>query len=702
MPNTDTSPNRLIHEPSPYLQQHAHNPVDWYPWGDEAFEKARAEGKPIFLSIGYSTCHWCHVMERESFENPETAALMNELYVNIKVDREERPDVDAVYMAACQVLSGQGGWPLSAWLTPELKPYYVGTYFPPAPMHGRPSFSDALQQLRTAWDNEKERVDQSADNILNAVRNGLTVTDRGIRPEQGTDGKISEGSSVIGTAADLCFERLSGSYDEENGGFGTQPKFPRPAVLDFLLAYDPGDRSSRALTMVANTLRKISSSGTYDQLGGGFCRYSVDAQWKVPHFEKMLYDQGQLLSTLAASYLRTGDDMLAKTIRQTIEYLNQDLRHNDGAYFSAEDADSEGVEGKFYAWSLDELTSVIDDDVTLSLFTERYGITPGGNFEHGTNVLHISATPEQLAERHDLDIADVGTRLRRAEQALFEARKKRVRPHRDEKILTGWNGLVISGLAEAGMALNEQSYIRNAAEAAEFVTSNITKEGRLQRRWKDGDINIDAFLDDYAFLIQGLLDLYEATFDDRWLQKADALTREAITTFEDREGGGFYQSAASDDGVLIRTKGEHDGAEPSGNSVMALNLLRLGRLFDDTEYIDKADRTIRLFLNRVADYPDVMPLMLKAALLMERPPVQVVIVGSAGDTEEFESLAARARQRFADGVSIAGLPNGDGGDWLRKRMPLISEMKAGDKRAVAYICRNNTCEAPVTELPDSI
>lgn len=698
MSNRQQTPNHLIGERSPYLQQHAYNPVEWYPWGEEAFERARSEGRPIFLSIGYSTCHWCHVMERESFENPETAALMNQLFVNIKVDREERPDVDHVYMAAAQALSGQGGWPLSAWLTPDLKPYFVGTYFPPRSMYGRPSFGEALKQLHGAWVNERERVERSAEAIFDAVRRGAELSDAETEPPTIVPAPNEDGGDT--ELARLTFERIAKAYDPVHGGFGSRPKFPRPVVPDFLLRYYSLTANRQGLEMALHTLRKMASGGMYDQLGGGFARYSVDEEWRVPHFEKMLYDQGQLLALYADAYRITGEESFAATIRGTIAYLERTMLHEGGAFYSAEDADSEGEEGKFYVWSEAELRELLPDETTFELFSRYYGITGEGNFEHGTNVLHTSESMGEIARLLNIAEDDAATRLAAARQTLFEAREKRIRPHRDEKILTAWNGLLVSGLARASTALNEPHFAALAARAADFVRTTMVRETTLYRRWKDGEIKVKGHLDDYAFFAAGLIDLYEATFDAAYLEAADRLTGEAIKRFADETGGGFFQTDGSDPNVLLRTKGDYDGAEPSGNSVMAMNLIRLGHLFDDEDYLRRAQRTVRLFTGSIASYPDVMPLMVSAATLLASPARQIVIAAAAQDSDGYERLARQARTAYSPGTALALIPAEGPTRWMTERMPIISAMKPMEEKSVAYVCENFICRAPVTTLAE--
>jgi len=682
--NSERRPNRLVDERSPYLQQHAYNPVEWYPWGEEAFEKARSEEKPIFLSIGYSTCHWCHVMERESFEDEETARLMNDLFVNIKVDREERPDVDNMYMTAAQAISGSGGWPLSAWLTPDLKPFYVGTYFPPQPRYGRPSFRDALLSLHHAWINEREKVFRSAKAIMRAVQKNAVMVAKEER--DGDDATVVE----------LCREQLEQNYDPRHGGFSGAPKFPRPSIFEFLLRHYHARGNQRSLEMVLYTLHRMAAGGMYDQLGGGFARYSVDTEWRVPHFEKMLYDQGQLLAVYADAYRITRDTALAMVIRQTVGYLERDLMHPDGAFYSAEDADSEGEEGTFYVWSLAELRDLLSPR-EFEAVRSYYGSTDEGNFEHGKNVLHTSATIEQVAQRLGIGSGEVEKLLESARRILFEARSARIRPHRDEKILTSWNGLMIGGLARSAAALGEPHYTMLATRAADYLMATMNVQGRLMHRLKDGDVRFDGYLEDYAYLAAGLLDLYEATFEVRYLREADRLVREAGRLFWDEEGGGYFMTSGDDASVLIRSKGDHDGAEPAGNSVMAMNLLRLGQLFHDDEFLARADRTIDLFLGRIEEHPIVMPLMAAAALARMQPPRQIVIAASE-DRDDTMHLVRQAQAAYHPDTALLMVAADGPDEWLAARVETLMGMSPVNGRAAAYVCEGLACHPPVTDL----
>jgi uncharacterized protein YyaL (SSP411 family) len=627
-------------------------------------------------------------MERESFENEETARLMNELFVNIKVDREERPDVDNVYMTAAQAISGSGGWPLSAWLTPDLRPFYVGTYFPPRPMYGRPSFQDALRSLHDAWVNEREKVFRSAKAILRAVEKSSVIEDAGI------DAAAAAEEGII----DRCMAQLVASYDPRHGGFSTSPKFPRPSIFEFLLRYHVERKNDQALEMVLHTMRKMAAGGMYDQLGGGFARYSVDAEWRVPHFEKMLYDQGQLLAVYADAYRITRDEELARVMRQTVDYLRRDLTDGQGTFYSAEDADSEGEEGTFYVWTLAELAGALEE-AELDAVRHYFGITEEGNFEHGKNVLHTSATLEQVALRISRSTEEVVALLDSARGKLFAIRQKRVRPHRDEKILASWNGLMLSGLARAAAALDDRAMADMARRAADHLLSSMVIDGRLMHRMKDGEVKFDGYLDDYAFLAHGLLDLYETTLDVRYLKEADHLTRKACDLFWDEDGGGFFMTSGDDPNVLVRAKNDHDGAEPSGNSTMVFNLLRLGHLLDDHDLLAKGERTLRLFASRVAEYPIMMPLMAAAAVAWSHPPRQAVIVGSDDDAATMR-LTAQVHARYMPDTAILFRPAGGADTWLAERAPLLEGMSTVEGRPALYLCENFVCHRPVTDLSD--
>jgi len=598
--------NRLAREKSPYLLQHAHNPVDWHAWGDEAFEAARREDKPIFLSVGYSTCHWCHVMAEESFEDPATAEILNRHFVAVKVDREERPDVDRVYMTFVQAATGSGGWPMSVWLTPELKPFYGGTYFPPEERHGRPAFRDLLEWIAQAWRTDRARILASSEALLDQIRQALRT-----RPAPFDAGLLE--------SAFFAFRR---GFDPVHGGFGGAPKFPRPAVHNFLLRYWERTGNQEALAMVLTTLQAMARGGVHDHLGGGFHRYAVDERWRVPHFEKMLYDQAQLAVSYLEAFQATGEDFYAAVARRTLDYVLRDLTHPEGGFFSAEDADSAPDpahpeihrEGAFYLWTRSEIEQLLGP--AAEWFCRRYGVEPGGNVADdpqgeftGRNILF---------EAHSLEETAVQSA---AVAKLREARETRPRPHRDDKILTAWNALMISALARAALPLKEPRYLTAARRATDFLCSRCLEERdgalTLWRRYRDEEAAIPGFLEDYAFFVQALLDLHEADPGPRDLDLAVCLTARQRELFEDREEGGFFSAPAEDAGLVLRLKDDHDGAEPAGNSIAVLNLLRLAQKTGREEFRESADRAFQAFSGRCAAAPEVLPQMLVARLRWE-------------------------------------------------------------------------------------
>jgi uncharacterized protein YyaL (SSP411 family) len=624
--------NRLIHEKSPYLLQHAHNPVDWYPWGAEAFEKARKENRPIFLSIGYSTCHWCHIMEHESFENDDVAGVMNEHFVCIKVDREERPDLDKIYMSATQATTGRGGWPMSVWLTPDLKPFYCGTYFPAG------NFVALLNRIHEVWEANHAGILDQANKLTDALSQYTTVT--------GGGGKLDA------TLMKLCLEQLRASYDAEHGGFGSAPKFPRPVVLNFLFRAGGNE-------MALLTLRKMGEGGMFDQLGGGFHRYSVDQRWLVSHFEKMLYDQAQLVSSYVDAYQITHDQFYADIARRTCDYVLRDMTSPEGGFYSAEDADSEGVEGKFYVWTRAEIEKILGD--RAEAFRRAYDVDSAGNWEHGNNILH--GTGDFAEER----------------AKLLAVRSKRIRPHRDEKIITAWNGLMISALARAAQALDEPRYLAAAQKAARYVR----RDGKLTRSG-----NVPAVVDDCAFLGNGLLDLYETDFDPGWLTKAIELTDTMLKKFYDPKDGGFFMTGGDDPSVIIRAKEEYDGAEPSGNSIATLLLLRLAQFTDRQDYRQAAEKTLALFGSRMRSAPHIMPQMLCALDFYLAKPKQIIIAGKPD-----AAMLKAVREKFLPNKIVALAD-----DRLVKLMPYTKEMKPVDGKATAYVCVNYACKIPTTDV----
>ena len=692
--------NRLSHEKSPYLLQHAHNPVDWYAWGPEAFEKARKEDKPIFLSIGYSTCHWCHVMERESFENEETAAILNKYFVAIKVDREERPDVDRVYMSYVQATTGGGGWPMSVWLTPELKPFVGGTYFPPENRYGRAGFPVMLERIAEAWRDDREKIVESSHAVVEQLQQAADV-----KPSGGLDASALESGY-------LQFRR---SFDSKLGGFGAAPKFPRPVASNFLLRYSArahqGTQHDEARDMVLATLRAMAKGGMNDQLGGGFHRYSVDERWFVPHFEKMLYDQAQLAISYLEAYQITHDSLFANVARRIFDYVLRDMTDKDGGFYSAEDADSvidpakpdvKG-EGAFYVWSREEIEHIVGEPAA-AWFAYRYGVEPHGNVENdphnefaGKNILYEAHTVEETAAHFGKPAQEMGKTLAVAADTLMVARSKRVRPHLDDKVLTAWNGFMISAFAQGGAILAEPRYSTAATRAGEFILSRMydPKTGLLLRRYRQQDAAIAGFLDDYASLTQALLDLYETQFDARYLQTAIQLTEKQSVLFEDHQHGGFFSTAAGDASLVMRMKEDYDGAEPSGNSVAALNLLRLAQMTDRKDFRESAEKTLGAFASRIAGMPSAVPQMLVAFMFSLAKPKQIVLVGDRSSAETAAMLRI-LHSRFLP-ESIVMLVDEPVRKILAGYLPVIETMTRLHGRTTAYVCENYTCKLPTAD-----
>jgi uncharacterized protein YyaL (SSP411 family) len=613
MSSSHAHTNRLAREKSPYLLQHQHNPVDWYAWGEDAFAKARKENKPIFLSIGYSTCHWCHVMERESFEDEKVAEFLNKHFVSIKVDREERPDVDKIYMTTVQAITGQGGWPLNCFLTPDLRPFFGGTYFPPESRYGRVSFLDLLKQIANLWETRHADVLASAQDLHQRL---ISITN-----QEPTKAALSV--EVLKHAA-LQFQQ---EYDPTNGGFGDAPKFPRPSQPLFVLRYGTRAKDKQAIEMVLNTCDHMAAGGMYDQLGGGFARYSVDAQWLVPHFEKMLYDNAQLVNLYLDAYLVSGNDKYASTVRETLRYVLRDMTHRDGGFYSAEDADSEGKEGKFYCWTLSEVKQLLTAD-ELKVATRYFGVTEQGNFVDHSD-------PNPLANQNVLSIVDPKLSeverqlLDSARKKMFDVRAKRVRPHLDDKVLASWNGLMLGAIARSYAVLGDAQYRTAAEKNLAFLQSHLwdSKTKTLYHRWRDGERDNVQLLDAYAYLLSGVLDLYEATLDSKHLEFAIELANSMLTRFYDPKEGGCYESAADAKDLIMRTKEDYDGAEPSGNSVAALALLKLGAITDNKHFTGAAEKTIQHFSARLQQFPQAVPHLLLALDFLLHEPRRAVLVG---------------------------------------------------------------------------
>jgi uncharacterized protein YyaL (SSP411 family) len=670
-------PNRLIYEKSPYLLQHAYNPVDWYPWSEEAFIKAEAENKPVFVSIGYSTCHWCHVMEKECFDDEEVAKLMNDTFVSIKVDREERPDIDGAYMAICQLMGRSCGWPLNAIMTPDKNPFFVTSYIPKNSRFGLVGMMDLVPQIREVWGTRKAELEKvGAD-----VKSRIEQFEKRL-PEEAL------GKDVLNDA----YEKLTRRFDAENGGFGSAPKFPSPHSLLFLLRYWKRTGEKNALVMVEKTLRSMHSGGIFDQVGFGFHRYSTDAMWLVPHFEKMLYDQALLALAYVEAYQATGETKFANAAKQVLEYVLRDLVSLEGGFCSAEDADSEGEEGKFYLWNLEEIQGALSPE-DAELAKNLFGIEARGNFDEpgvgrsGKNILHLPKPIEQVAAESGLTVDGLIPRLDRIRKTLFEAREKRVHPSKDDKVLTDWNGLMIAALARASQVLGEEEYLRAAVKAADFFLEKmLDKNGTLYHRFVKGEMAVEGFLDDYAFLVWGLIEVYEASFDDRFLQAASKLTDIMVTRFWDEKEEGFFFSARGSADIMAKRKEVYDGALPSGNSVAILNLLRLSRLNANTAYETMARDMSRTFAGEVKESPSAHTFLLLGVDFALGPAYNVTLVGDLKD-EGLLNMLKTLRVRY--------LP--------RMEVSLKSAAKAGlgfeqiEEKATAYVCRDQTCQPPTNK-----
>ena len=666
-------PNRLINEKSPYLRQHAYNPVDWYPWGEEAFKKAKEEDKPIFLSIGYSTCHWCHVMEKESFEDEEIAQILNTHYVPIKVDREERPDVDAVYMSVCQMMTGSGGWPLTIIMTPDGKPFFAGTYFPKESFYGRPGLKDILLRIAELWKEDREKVLATAQEVVKAL-------------------KSSEGGSYISSdlGEDLLhrtFAELYSSFDEVYGGFGSAPKFPIPHNLMFLLRYYRRTKNEKALEMVKKTLKAMRLGGIWDHVGFGFHRYSTDREWILPHFEKMLYDNALLMFTYAEAYQVTGEDLFAKTVEEIAEFLKRDFLSPEGAFYSAQDADSEGEEGKFYTWSVEELKEVLTDE-ELKIAVEVFNLSKEGNFleeatkrKTGRNVLYIGKDlPQDLIQK-----------LEEIRVKLFKKREERVKPLIDTKILTDWNGLAVAGFSKAGLALGREDFIEIARKCADFLLENMITEKGLYHRYMEGERAIHGFLEDYAYLIWGLIELYNATFEGKYLIKAKELTDFVLVHFWDKENLGFFQTPDFGEKVLVRKKEIYDGATPSGNSVMAFNLVRLARMISEPRLEKFADLTLKAFGEVLRSFPSAHTFSMMALDLLVNGSFEVVGVGNK---EKLISDLKDLQKAFVpEGHFLIKDSN------TQKINSLLQSMEPKGEVSY-YFCRNFACEEPVSSIEE--
>jgi uncharacterized protein len=689
--------NRLAFEKSPYLLQHAYNPVDWYPWGQEAFELARHTDKPIFLSIGYSTCYWCHVMEREVFENEQLAALMNSYAVNIKVDREERPDVDRIYMKAVQAMTGSGGWPMSVFLTHDLKPFYAATYIPPVSQYGRPGFGDVLNSIHSLWVNDREKILSTGEQVYNHLQKLTAPSFDSLEPTTAT---LDEG-----------FKSFSDSFDSVNKGFGGPPKFPTPVSFTFLLRYYARTGNRRALYMTLESLQTMARGGIYDHIGGGFHRYATDELWHVPHFEKMLYDQAQLALSFLESYQITKEDLYRNTAIDILSYVSRVLEHPEGGFYSAEDAESAiqhdepeiKREGAFYTWNESEINALLDDRERKTA-AYYYGLKEGGNVladPHGIfagqNILHIVASIDQTSDTIGMGADDTRKVLRSIRKKLFEAREKRPHPHLDDKILLSWNGLMISAYARASTVLSADSYLDTARRAARFILDRLynAEKDILLRRFRDGEARFDAHLEDYAFFIQGLIDLYEGSFELDWLRKADDFTGAMIARFYDETNGGFFDTSDTDPSVILRTKEWYDGAEPSGNAIAIMNLLRLGNMLNRSEYIDIARKSIATLGTVIDKAPMAVAQLLAAVEFGVVKPMQIIITGDK-DSDTFGEMVKELRSHYIPNKVVMHIDGGDAQEYFSRHNDFIRSLKIDRNQTSVYVCENFTCKLPVT------
>ncbi len=668
--------NRLIHETSPYLLQHAHNPVDWYPWGEEAFKKAKSENKPVFLSIGYSACHWCHVMEHESFENEKIAALMNELFVSIKVDREERPDLDEIYMNAVQMLTGRGGWPMTMFLTPDRKPFYGGTYFPPEDRQGMPGFPRILLGVSQAYRERPEDVEKSVSQILTAL-------ERMSEPPE--TAKAFSAASIAEGAA-----KIAGSYDSDNGGLGQAPKFPNAGVYELFLRHYSHSKSERYREMVVHTLTKMAQGGIYDHLGGGFHRYSVDAKWLVPHFEKMLYDNAQLLRAYAHAHTVTREPFFKSVVEDTVAYLLREMLHGEGGFYSTQDADSEGEEGKFFVWTADEINDLLGE-ADGEIFCRIFDVTDEGNFED-KNILHPVLTPEQASKLFRKELSEIEALIANAKRVLFAEREKRVKPFRDQKIITAWNGLLLSGLAEAIKLSDNWAWREAARRTVEFIFSKLFRDGFLLHTYKDGQAKLLGYLDDYAFLAVGLLDLYETSFDRADLARAVELAEIMLREFWDERDGGFFFTGKSHEKLISRAKPMFDASIPSGNALATQLLLRLSHITGNADYRGRAEKVLRSCYDAMERQPFGFAHMLCALDFYLENPREIVIVGNPAEPGVKELIAQVHAIFLPNKVLQLAAPDAP----LDDLPPLVQGKSQMDGKPTAYVCHNLTCSAPVT------
>ena len=685
--------NRLVFEKSPYLLQHAANPVNWFPWGEEAFTTAREEDKPIFLSIGYSTCHWCHVMESESFEDPQVAVLLNETFVPIKVDREERPDIDQVYMAVCQAMTGTGGWPLTVILTPDKKPFFTGTYFPKQSRFGRTGLMELIPKINELWENKRDELLESADQIVGFLQQNTSST---------------LGSELEEILLDTAYLQLSDRFDKDQGGFGSAPKFPSAHNITYLLRYWHHTGEKSALEMVEVTLQKMRLGGIFDQVGFGFHRYSTDSTWLLPHFEKMLYDQAMLVMAYTEAFQATGKGEYAQTAREIIDYVLRDMTSPDGGFYSAEDADSEGEEGLFYLWTPEEFRDFLGEEGS-ELFINLFNLEESGNFfdeatksKTGRNILYLKEPLVELSKKINLPEDELSSLWEEVRGMLFGIREKRIHPLKDDKILTDWNGLMIAALAKAASALGEHHYALAAQNAADFIWDRLRdKEGRLLKRFRDGEAGLPAHLDDYAFMVWGFLELYEHMFEAEYLRRAIELNSLMLKEFWDDQSGGLFFTAENQSDLLVRSKEIYDGAVPSGNSVAAFNLLRIGRLTSNPDLEEKARAIGAAFSKQVNLAPLGYTQLLSGLLFSKGPTYEVVLTGER-DAEDTKAMISALRRGYYPNKVSLFRPAADQERSIVKLSPFTEFQTPIDGKATAYVCRDYTCSAPTTDIDEML
>jgi uncharacterized protein len=675
--------NRLASETSPYLLQHAHNPVDWYPWSPEAFELARREDKPVLLSVGYSACHWCHVMERESFENDDIAALMNQLFVSIKVDREERPDVDQIYMQAVQSMTGRGGWPMTVFLTPDGVPFYGGTYFPPEDRHGMPAFPRLLRSIADAYHSRRGEVLEAGRQLVETM---------------GQSGRLTGSTSLLGRdVLTRAYLGIGGEFDERDGGLGQAPKFPQPMTWEAVLRVARRTGDARGLGMLRHTLTRMARGGIYDQLGGGFHRYSVDGQWLVPHFEKMLYDNAQLASLYLHGWLATGDPLYRRIAEETLDYVRREMTHPAGGFYSAQDADSEGVEGKFFVWSADEIRAVLGDPALARAALAYWGVDDGPNFE-GHSILFVPREPEEVAGTLGMTVDELMTAIGRARALLHAAREPRVHPALDDKVLASWNGLMLAAFAEAASVLGRADYLAAAVRNAEFLGKQMVRDGRLLRSWKDGQARITGYLEDYSMVGAGLLSLYEATFDRRWLDESRRLAEEALRLFWSADLNAFFDTGHDQEALVVRPRNLFDNAVPSGTSVAIDWLLRLAVIVGEERYEAIALKALRPMADLMQRYPSGFGRYLSALDFHLGPVAEVALVWRPGEERAMGPLLDTVFGRYQPNRVVVGAAEGEA---AAAGLPLLAERATVGGRPTAYVCRHYVCQLPVTE-PDAL